>query len=235
MAELVEQGREAVFWFFNVLGPLVVYAPQWLLMRRKRALGSFSKLMCYCLILAHLLRLVFRLSTAFHPSLVVQSVLVLCVQSVLLHTCLRLESGRRPAALLGQQLAFLLAPVSAWALLYCVYPLPPLAALTGALSALFEAVLPLPQIVNNHRRGSVEGLSLAMIAMWALGDGGKLGFFLWERQPLQFVLCAAVLLSLDLVVLGQFWLYGDAPARGGSPGEDQASPTRSFIRGKDQL
>jgi len=77
----------------------------------------------------------------------------------------------------------------------------------GYFSLLTEASLAVPQVIENGRRGSVDGLSPLLVATWVLGDMAKTAYFLHTHSPAQFLVCGALQLTLDAVVVAQFALY----------------------------
>lgn len=50
----------------------------------------------------------------------------------------------------------------------------------GLLSLGLEAIVGIPQAFSNWKNKSVEGVSLAMIVMWFLGDFAKTLYFIVE-------------------------------------------------------
>lgn len=85
--------------------------------------------------------------------------------------------------------------------------------LIGLVGLLIEAILPLPQILTNASRGSVEGFRPSLLVSWIGGDAAKLFFFTYSRQSgsdsiaPQFVICAIVQGLLDLFIGLQFYMY----------------------------
>lgn len=55
----------------------------------------------------------------------------------------------------------ILAVLFFYAVVFLSYPSPLVITITGALSALIEAVIPIPQLYNNYMHKSVESLRLA--------------------------------------------------------------------------
>ncbi|KAG5365761.1 putative membrane protein [Yarrowia sp. B02] len=78
----------------------------------------------------------------------------------------------------------------------------------GAVGLLIEAVLPLPQIIKNHQRQSVDGFRLSLLVSWLGGDLAKLAFFLSGKAEIssQFIMCSVIQTSLDCFV-GVQYLY----------------------------
>jgi hypothetical protein len=50
-------------------------------------------------------------------------------------------------------------------------------------------------------------ISVAMIGSWMAGDALKLLFFVQKNQPIQFIATAVAQLIMDVLILGQFYLY----------------------------
>lgn len=46
-----------------------------------------------------------------------------------------------------------------------------------------------------------------MIMSWFVGDMFKTIYFAIEDQPFQFLLCGAIQLTVDVLIIGQIWLY----------------------------
>ena len=76
---------------FNVLGPFIIYIPQYLLMGKNKTVGSFSCLICYIMLTAHILRLIFHQMISFHISLYIQSYFLIIIHSMLLFQYLRVS------------------------------------------------------------------------------------------------------------------------------------------------
>ncbi len=61
--------------------------------------------------------------------------------------------------------------------------------------------------MSNHKTKSVEGLSYAMIGSWVVGDAFKTFYFIWEKQPFQFIMCGTVQLIVDFIIIAQIYTY----------------------------
>ena len=79
-----------------------------------------------------------------------------------------------------------------------------------------------PQIMRNHTRGSVEGLSVSMFVLAVVGNATYLGSILarsleWARihPNLPWIVDAAMCLVMDAVILGQSAWYGGCCGGGG--------------------
>ncbi|KAI8373287.1 hypothetical protein BD560DRAFT_328252 [Blakeslea trispora] len=70
-----------------------------------------------------------------------------------------------------------------------------------------EATLPLPQLVTNFKQRSTKGFSLLILSSWFVGDGFKVFYFIYQNSPTQFILCAFVQLSLDVLLVLQFIVF----------------------------
>lgn len=52
-----------------------------------------------------------------------------------------------------------------------------------------------------------------MVLMWTLGDVFKTVYFVLRKTPLQFMLCGALQVSIDLAILFQVWCYRENTMR----------------------
>ncbi|CAH0393073.1 unnamed protein product [Bemisia tabaci] len=77
----------------------------------------------------------------------------------------------------------------------------------GFLAVFTEACLGVPQLVKNLRQRSTEGMSVYMVLMWTAGDAFKTVYFIVREAPLQFWLCGALQVIIDLTILGQVYWY----------------------------
>ena len=80
---------------FNVIGPFIIYTPQYLLMGKNKSIGSFSHIICYIMIFAHILRLIFHQMINYHISLYIQSYFMIIIHAVLLFQFIRVNHYER--------------------------------------------------------------------------------------------------------------------------------------------
>ncbi|KAI9888366.1 MAG: hypothetical protein M1814_000527 [Vezdaea aestivalis] len=78
----------------------------------------------------------------------------------------------------------------------------------GSISITCWLVVFTPQIVENFRNRSTDGLSLRFIVIWAFGDVfNVIGGVAQQILPTQLIL-AIYYVAVDVVLLGQFFVYG---------------------------
>ncbi|KAL5278844.1 PQLC1 family protein [Megaselia abdita] len=77
----------------------------------------------------------------------------------------------------------------------------------GFFAVFVEAMLGAPQFLRNFRNKSTYGMSIHMVLMWTVGDIFKTGYFIFRNAPSQFWICGSLQVSLDLLILGQVWIY----------------------------
>lgn len=84
----------------------------------------------------------------------------------------------------------------------------------GYVALSIEAVLPTPQIIQNHRGRSCRGFRPSVLINWLVGDTFKMAYFYYSDGdvPLAFKLCALFQTACDIYLGVQFWMYGDGPA-----------------------
>lgn len=81
----------------------------------------------------------------------------------------------------------------------------------GHLGLAIEAILPLPQILANHRARSCKGFRLSVLANWLVGDAMKMMFFFasdGDKVPWPFKLCGIFQACCDAGLGFQYWIYG---------------------------
>lgn len=49
--------------------------------------------------------------------------------------------------------------------------------------------------------------SIAMVAMWTIGDIFKTCYFVLRNTPVQFQVCGALQVTIDVAILAQVYLY----------------------------
>ena len=81
----------------------------------------------------------------------------------------------------------------------------------GYVALGIEALLPIPQILSNHRSRSCKGFRLSVLANWLLGDTLKMSFFFMTDTdiPLAFKLCGVFQATCDAYLGVQYWMYGE--------------------------
>jgi len=51
-------------------------------------------------------------------------------------------------------------------------------------------------------------MSIFMVLGWLVGDLFKVGYFVFLAQPVQFIACGTIQVSIDLLIVGQVFYYG---------------------------
>lgn len=75
--------------------------------------------------------------------------------------------------------------------------------LVGFAALGTEALMTVPQAYVMERDKNTEGFSRVLLFWWLLGDTAKVFYFFFKAQPLPFVVCACVQLSIDFYIVGQ--------------------------------
>ena len=175
MAISVAGVLDIIYSVLMVVTPILNYYPQYRLMNKNKSIGTFSKLICYFLLISHILRIIFWFGENYRFSLFLQSITVIVLQILLLNKCFEIEIGDTSAVPASQKhllryksskrLSMLLSSKTAlFAVYFSIFTylhVPWFVAATGVVSAIFESVIAVPQCFNNFNAKSVEGLRLA--------------------------------------------------------------------------
>jgi len=163
------------------------------------------------------MRSFFWIGKRFDIVLLYQSQLMIAVQLYLLHLCLVYRPLRAPGtptrfwewdtySAYIRFLALLTLVLGSLQLLWGWWPV--YVDVLGLAAMGVEATLPIPQLMNNHKRRSAAGFSLMVLATWFFGDAFKTGYYIYTAAPLQFLLCGATQLVMDCALVYQTMLYG---------------------------
>ena len=79
--------------------------------------------------------------------------------------------------------------------------------LIGIMSAFFESLTCVPQIIENYKTKNTDNLSFTMIFFWFLGDSFRLFYNIKYKAPIQMISAIALQVTFDLVVCLQICVY----------------------------
>ncbi|KAF3926648.1 hypothetical protein ABW21_db0200568 [Orbilia brochopaga] len=215
---------------FLITSPVTSYADQ------KTSLG-FSLDIPLIMLVASILRIYYWFGVSFEFSLLVQSVIMVFVQTLLLKVALdnrpskTVEAGVPFAGVTSgtpdferpynfwqwrQQRPFwefLFYFTSTVGILQLFFGSNTLfVSLLGYLALGIEATLPIPQVVANYRNQSCKGFRVSVIIFWLIGDCLKGVFFSYSQTPMVFKLCGLCQFCFDLTLGYQYYAYGERDA-----------------------
>ncbi|KAL4742073.1 hypothetical protein BDV11DRAFT_36811 [Aspergillus similis] len=240
VSQLLEYGAP----IFIVTSPVTSYADQILSIHRNRSSAGFSLDIPLIMLIASILKVFFWFGDYYSLALLAQAVLTIAVQVILLKVALDnrpapgQKSGIEHIPFSGAEDKGFARPHDFWQWKktrpYWLF----LAYFTGALAFIHifltpisssptyinflgywglavEAVLPLPQVLANHRSRSCKGFRVSVVAAWILGDITKLSYFFTSEQviPWAFRMCAIFQFICDSILGLQFWVYSQGASR----------------------
>ena len=85
----------------------------------------------------------------------------------------------------------------------------------GVMSAFFESLTCVPQVIENYKTKNSKNVSFSMIFCWFLGDSFRLYYNIKFKAPIQMITAVAIQVALDLTVCVQLYIYKDGPNKGG--------------------
>ncbi|GAA5997761.1 Any1p [Rhodotorula paludigena] len=203
------------------VGPPLAYADQYVSICKKHDSLGFSLDVTAILILANLTRCFYWLGEHFQLVLLIQSLLMIMAQYGLLYVCLLYRPAEwfasRPRRLanfwqwphFGAYLEFTaIFIVIHSALFLLLHSWDFYVQLLGFIALGVEATLPIPQLIANYEAKSTAGFRMSVLAAWAFGDTFKLLYYLFTPDNgLQFKLCGAFQLTVDILLCLQTFLY----------------------------
>jgi len=219
-----------------IFGGVVPFIPQYLDIRKSQNAEGFSTYVCLALLIANTLRILFWFGKFFELPLLAQSIFMLFMMMLMLHLCVSvrnktelvsLSSAKRKTFLQMNfrrdfwqwtdfisyvQFMFCFGCFGVF-LMYCFVEFTIFVETVGFLAVFVEAMLGMPQFWRNWTNGSTQGMSVKMVLFWLSGDVFKTIYFLLRNAPLQFFLCGALQVSVDIAILCQVLIYRDAPLK----------------------
>lgn len=80
----------------------------------------------------------------------------------------------------------------------------------GYVALGIEAILPIPQILENQKSRSCKGFRLSVLVNWLIGDAFKMTYFFLSEGgvPWAFKLCGLFQAACDCYLGVQYWIYG---------------------------
>jgi len=224
--------KQTVAWTASVamvIGGVIPYVPQYRAIKRTENPEGFSTLVCFFLLVANSLRILFWFGHPFEFPLLLQSIVMIITMFLMLKLCVKVQNTndlttKRRAFIDFDykyfwkwnrfsdyfQAIMLLVSVLSY-LTYLLLDNKLYIETLGFLALLFEALLGVPQFANNFRNKSTEGMSVSMVCLWTSGDLFKTCYFSINRAPLQFIFCGVLQVLVDLSILTQVYYYGKFP------------------------
>ncbi|XP_013979736.1 solute carrier family 66 member 2 isoform X1 [Salmo salar] len=208
-----------------VFGGALPYVPQYQEIQRSSNTEGFSTRVCLLLLIANILRIFFWIGKQFELTLLLQSVVMISTMLAMLHLCCNIQQANRVSTNQHHFTDLDLRYFWSWSafedyLLFCFAFTVLCAFLTlllldsvlfveglGSLAVLFEAMLGVPQLLQNFHNHSTRGMSVKMVLLWTAGDIFKTTYFVMNHSPSQFSVCGAVQILIDMAILLQVLFY----------------------------
>lgn len=77
----------------------------------------------------------------------------------------------------------------------------------GILSAFFETIICIPQIISNYRTKVTKNISFMMIICWFLGDSFRICYNIIYNSPIQLIIGISIQILFDLILGIQLFVY----------------------------
>nr|XP_029519112.1 PQ-loop repeat-containing protein 1 isoform X2 [Oncorhynchus nerka] len=214
-----------------VFGGVVPYIPQYRDIRRTQNAEGFSTYVCLVLLVANILRILFRFGRYFETPLLWQSIVMIATMLIMLNLCTNVRVATELQTKRRSFTDFDWSHFWSWSrfvdYLQCVVAFTLLAAYVtyllldssvfveslGFLAVFTEAMLGTPQLYCNYQNKSTEGMSIKMVMMWSSGDTFKTGYFLLTEAPVQFWTCGLLQVGVDIAILFQVYYYSRYPQK----------------------
>ncbi|KAK3051022.1 hypothetical protein LTR09_007771 [Extremus antarcticus] len=190
------------------------------------------------MLVASILKLFYWFGARYDFPLLVQATVMVFVQILLLHVALLYRppfgaqhSLNKPFAGEAEGESYVTRPFRFWqwrsrrpywqflayfavtlaALQYLIGTNPIYIEVQGYVALSVEAILPIPQAIENQRNRACKGFRLSVLVNWLIGDVFKLTYFFMSEGgvPWAFKLCGLFQAVCDTYLGVQYWYFGD--------------------------
>ncbi|XP_034945853.1 solute carrier family 66 member 2 isoform X2 [Chelonus insularis] len=198
-----------------IFGGVIPYIPQYNEIKRKEDAEGFSLYVCLALLIANTLRILFWFGKRFELPLLFQSILMNITMLFMIKLCVSvhnknqiIKAKERVFTDFQSYLDFvLLFGLVGGIIMYLFVGYPIFVETVGLFAVLTEAMLGVPQFLRNLDNKSTDGMSIVMVTMWTVGDTFKTCYFIHRKTPIQFAICGALQVIIDLGILLQVYIY----------------------------
>lgn len=224
----MEDSWTLLSWVASILmvfGGALPYVPQYQEIQRSNNSEGFSTRVCLVLLIANILRIFFWVGKQFELTLLLQSVVMIITMFAMLHLCCMVQHTNRVSTKQHRLTDLDFRYFWKWSafedyLLFCFGFTVLCAIITlllldsavyvetlGSLALMFEAMLGLPQLLQNFSNRSTKGMSVKMVLLWTAGDVFKTTYFVINESPAQFWVCGLFQILIDVAILLQVLFY----------------------------
>lgn len=160
---------DVIYSCLMLVTPFLAYIPQYRLIKRNNSTGSFSKLVCFFILLGSVSKIVFFFGEAYRITIFAQSIINVGLQVALLTAFYSIKEHKNKISetslksdneIVSSTLSKSLALTFTMIVLFFYLDNEILTQIIGSLAAILEAVVALPQLLNNYRKKSVKSLRL---------------------------------------------------------------------------
>lgn len=209
-----------------IFGGIIPYVPQYKEIKKRENADGFSLYVCLTLLIANTLRIFFWFGKRYEVPLLLQSILMIIAMFIMIKLCINVQNRNQVIKVrervftdfdpnffwkwtdFQSYLDFILLFAALVGILtYLLVDVPAFVETIGLLAVLIEAMLGIPQFICNFLNKSTNGMSIVMVGMWTLGDAFKTCYFIVRQAPIQFVVCGALQVIIDIAILIQVYVY----------------------------
>lgn len=209
-----------------IIGGVIPYIPQYRQIKKTKDAEGFSLLVCFALLIANTLRIMFWFGKHFEYPLLAQSLIMNVTMFAMVHLCVTVRNKNQLHQ--ARQRIFtdfdaknfwnwsdfqsyldcmLVFTIIASLLMYIFIEYILFVDVVGFMAVFTEAMLGMPQLIKNFRNKSTEGMSLSMVVLWTCGDIFKTLYFVLRDAPMQFWVCGSMQVAIDWLILLQAYIY----------------------------
>lgn len=222
-AIIAKTGR-ILFDMSFIICPNIGYIHQYLKIKSQKSSAGFSKLVSFILIISFIIRIFFWIGYRFEYAILLNAIIGILMQLILLNGCISYNVDHHHEKAVSN--FFAMKEFWAWPYfmdyLYFIsfftislslisniigYANQTYVFFLGAMTALIEAFLGVPQVYEIFTSKNVGTISYILVMSWFVGDLFKLTYYLISNAPMQLLGCVSLQLLVDAIVICQIMYY----------------------------
>ena len=222
------------FDLFIAVAPSANYLFQIKKFSKTKCSKGFSLYLCFITLLSHSLRIFFWAGKKFKISLLIQSILVITMQLILVHLCVKYDDTKSSYTIENSLIRrlvvckdvfnfkkfwnwndeieyfkfYFLLMLSILFVTFCFgFDNMVYMEIIGSAGVFFDIMTGIPQIIELYRVKNSKNISTIMVLLWVFGNILKIIYNIIYNSPIQLILGCVVQLCFNIIMSFQIYYY----------------------------
>ena len=231
---IVQIFLELFFDAFITIAPSANYVFQIRKFSKTKSSKGFSLLLCFITLFSHSLRIFFWFGKKFKLTLLIQSILVITMQLILTHLCVKYDDTKNSYPIENSFIIrlvkckntfnfkkfwnwndeieyfkfYIILMTTILMLSFCFgFDNTVYMEIIGTAGVFFDIMTGLPQIIEFYRVKNSKNISTTMVLLWVFGNILKIIYNVIYKSPIQLILGCVIQLCFNIIMTFQIYYY----------------------------